>query len=52
MHFPDLLNMTKAPSWIPDKVWLKEVNLWMSSGGTGGRERRAQGSPALLGTSL
>ena len=34
MHFPDLLNMTKAPSWIPDKVWLKEVNLWMSSGGT------------------
>ena len=34
MHFPDLLNMTKAPSWIPDSVWLKEVNLWMSSGGT------------------
>lgn len=34
MFFPDMLNMTLAPPWIPDNVWLKEVNLWMSSGGT------------------
>ena len=27
-------NFTRAPSWMPESVWLKEVNLWMSAGGT------------------
>ena len=34
MFFPQLLDLIEDPPWMPENVWVKEINLWMSAGGT------------------